>query len=249
MEKAVLKASKREVIGKQVRALRRDGLLPAVIYGSHIAPVAISLNFHDASLTLAKVSSSQLVNVVVDDQVLGGLQRLPVAAAEINPAAAHPMHVAADHAAADQAFERGAHLVDVVGLFDRYLAHEHAAVLLHAHQAGLVERAERLAHRAARDAHAHGEIGFVELGAGRQLAAGDACAVVESVKAAFDIYAPVSGKITDANKALESNPGLINQGPYADGWIFELEVSSPAELSTLMTAAQYQEVVRQIPKH
>ncbi len=74
-------------------------------------------------------------------------------------------------------------------------------------------------------------------------------AVVESVKAAFDIYAPVSGKITDANKALESNPGLINQSPYTDGWIFELEVSSPAELNTLMTAAQYQEVVRQTPKH
>ncbi|MFH1208903.1 MAG: glycine cleavage system protein GcvH [Candidatus Omnitrophota bacterium] len=74
-------------------------------------------------------------------------------------------------------------------------------------------------------------------------------AVVESVKAAFDIYAPVSGKITDANKALESNPGLINQSPYAEGWIFELEISNPAELNTLMTAAQYQEVVRQTPKH
>jgi len=74
-------------------------------------------------------------------------------------------------------------------------------------------------------------------------------AVVESVKAAFDIYAPVSGKVTDANKALESNPGLINQSPYADGWIFELELSSPAEFSTLMTAAQYQEVIRQTPKH
>jgi glycine cleavage system H protein len=74
-------------------------------------------------------------------------------------------------------------------------------------------------------------------------------AVVESVKAAFDIYAPVTGKITDANKALESNPGLINQSPYTDGWIFELEVSNLAELNTLMTAAQYQEVVRQTPKH
>jgi glycine cleavage system H protein len=74
-------------------------------------------------------------------------------------------------------------------------------------------------------------------------------AVVESVKAAFDIYAPVSGKITDVNKALESNPGLINQSPYTDGWIFELEFSNPAELNALMTAAQYQEVVRQTPKH
>ena len=74
-------------------------------------------------------------------------------------------------------------------------------------------------------------------------------AVVESVKAAFDIYAPVSGKITDANKTLESNPGLINQSPYTDGWIFELELSSPAEMNALMTAAQYHEAVQQAPKH
>jgi glycine cleavage system H protein len=74
-------------------------------------------------------------------------------------------------------------------------------------------------------------------------------AVVESVKAAFDIYAPVSGKITDMNRELESNPGLINQSPYTDGWIFELELSNPAELNALMTAAQYRVVVEQAPKH
>ena len=74
-------------------------------------------------------------------------------------------------------------------------------------------------------------------------------AVVESVKAAFDIYAPVSGKISDTNKALESNPALINQSPYADGWIFELELSDTAELNSLMTAAQYHEAVQQAPKH
>jgi glycine cleavage system H protein len=74
-------------------------------------------------------------------------------------------------------------------------------------------------------------------------------AVVESVKAAFDIYAPVSGKVTDVNKELESNPGLINLSPYTDGWIFELELSNPAELNALMTAAQYRVVVEEAPKH
>jgi large subunit ribosomal protein L25 len=65
MEKVVIKAQPRDVIGKQVRALRRAGLLPAVIYGHHISPIAISLNFHDTSLILPKVSSSQLVDVDV----------------------------------------------------------------------------------------------------------------------------------------------------------------------------------------
>jgi len=94
------------------------------------------------------------------------------------------------------------------------------------------------------------DVVFVELPkAGQSVQQAKMAAVVESVKAAFDIYAPASGTITGANKALESNPALINQSPYADGWIFELEISSPAELSTLMTAAQYQEAVQQAPKH
>jgi glycine cleavage system H protein len=94
------------------------------------------------------------------------------------------------------------------------------------------------------------DVVFVELPKiGQAVQQAKMAAVVESVKAAFDIYAPVSGKITGANKALESNPGLINQSPYADGWIFEMEISSPAELSALMTAAQYHEAVQQAPKH
>lgn len=101
--------------------------------------------------------------------------------------------------------------------------------------------------------YAQGEISdvvFVDLPKqGQAVHQAKPAAVVESVKAAFDIYAPVSGKITVANKALESNPGLVNQSPYADGWIFEIELSNPAEMNTLMTAAQYQEVVRQTPKH
>ena len=94
------------------------------------------------------------------------------------------------------------------------------------------------------------DVVFVELPkAGQAVQQAKMAAVVESVKAAFDIYAPVSGKITDANKALEANPALINQSPYAEGWIFELELSNPAELGALMTSAQYQEAVQQAPKH
>jgi glycine cleavage system H protein len=94
------------------------------------------------------------------------------------------------------------------------------------------------------------DVVFVELPkAGQTVQQAKMAAVVESVKAAFDIYAPVSGKITDANKALEANPGLINQSPYADGWIFELELTNPTDLGALMTAAQYHDAVQQAPKH
>lgn len=94
------------------------------------------------------------------------------------------------------------------------------------------------------------DVVFVELPkSGQGVQQAKPVAVVESVKAAFDIYAPVSGKITDGNKALEANPGLINQNPYTDGWIFELELSNPAELDTLMTSAQYLDAVQQAPKH
>ena len=69
-------------------------------------------------------------------------------------------------------------------------------------------------------------------------------AVVESVKAAFDIYAPASGKVTGINKELESNPGLVNQDSYGIGWFFELELTNPTELTSLMTAAQYQQHIQ-----
>ena len=89
MEKVVLKAQPRQVIGKQVRALRREGLLPAIVYGSHISPVAISLNFHDASLALAKISSSQLVNVDVD----GASHTVLVRERQRNPVTSALVHV------------------------------------------------------------------------------------------------------------------------------------------------------------
>jgi large subunit ribosomal protein L25 len=66
MEKVVLQAQTRDVIGKQVRALRRQGLLPGVIYGHRLTPITVSLNAHEASMVLPRVSSSQLIDVVVD---------------------------------------------------------------------------------------------------------------------------------------------------------------------------------------
>ena len=67
-----------------------------------------------------------------------------------------------------------------------------------------------------------------------------AVAVVESVKAAFDIFAPVSGKVVDANQSLESDPSLVNKDPYGRGWFFEIEMSNPSDWESLLTAKQYQ---------
>src|SRR5512135_2496689 len=75
MEKVVLKATKRDVIGKQVKALRRSGKLPAVIYGRHNEPVNITLDSHDASMKLAKVGSSSLISIHVDGKEFPALVR------------------------------------------------------------------------------------------------------------------------------------------------------------------------------
>jgi glycine cleavage system H protein len=88
-----------------------------------------------------------------------------------------------------------------------------------------------------------GDIVFVETPeVGRQVAAGEACAVVESVKAASDIYAPLAGEVTAANGVLADTPDAINQGPYGDGWIFVLKPADPAALAGLLDAAGYQTV-------
>jgi glycine cleavage system H protein len=84
------------------------------------------------------------------------------------------------------------------------------------------------------------DIVFVELPeAGRRLKAGDACAVVESVKTASDIYAPVSGEILESNKAVVDEPALANTEPYAKGWFFKIKLNNPAELASLMSPEQY----------
>jgi glycine cleavage system H protein len=73
----------------------------------------------------------------------------------------------------------------------------------------------------------------------RQANAREAIAVVESVKAASDIYAPVKGKVVDANKALEGNPALINTDPFGQGWIFLLKLDNPDDPKNLKDAAAY----------
>ncbi len=75
--------------------------------------------------------------------------------------------------------------------------------------------------------------------AGRTLAAGEVAAVVESVKAASDIYAPVSGEVIEGNEGLADNPALINSDPFGAGWIFKIRMSQPAEIEALKDAAAY----------
>jgi glycine cleavage system H protein len=75
---------------------------------------------------------------------------------------------------------------------------------------------------------------------GKTLKAGEEATTIESVKAAFSIYAPVSGTLVKANAKLETDPGLINKSPFDDGWIFALDVSDPSELEKLMTEEQYE---------
>ena len=88
------------------------------------------------------------------------------------------------------------------------------------------------------------DVVFVELPkVGRQFKAGEAVAVVESVKAAFDIYAPVSGKIVKVNNDVVKNPALVNQAPYGNGWLFNLEKANPAEEKNLMSHGDYQKFV------
>lgn len=88
------------------------------------------------------------------------------------------------------------------------------------------------------------DVVFVELPeVGRQVKAGEACAVVESVKTASDIYSPLSGEITEINKAAMDNPALVNTDPYAGGWFFKIKLSNSSELNALLTPEQYGEQV------
>lgn len=87
------------------------------------------------------------------------------------------------------------------------------------------------------------DLTFVELPqVGAQVQAGQAVAVVESVKAASDIYAPVAGEVVAVNEALDQAPEAINQQPYADGWLFKLKPGNPADLEGLLDAAAYREL-------
>ena len=88
-----------------------------------------------------------------------------------------------------------------------------------------------------------GDLVFVEVPqAQRRLKAGEACAVVESVKAASDVYAPATGTVLEVNQALESNPEKVNLSPYADGWMLKLKLASPAG-AALLSAEDYAKVI------
>ncbi len=84
------------------------------------------------------------------------------------------------------------------------------------------------------------DVVFVELPiVGRKVRAGEACAVVESVKTASDIYSPMSGEVVEVNGGLPGNPAWVNSAPYADGWFLKIRLSAPAEWDSLLTPAQY----------
>jgi glycine cleavage system H protein len=89
-----------------------------------------------------------------------------------------------------------------------------------------------------------GDIVFVEIpDQGREVDAEEACAVVESVKAASDIYSPLAGEVIEANALLNDSPDAINNSPYDEGWIFRLAPNDMAAFSGLLDAAAYQQVV------
>jgi glycine cleavage system H protein len=75
---------------------------------------------------------------------------------------------------------------------------------------------------------------------GATVEAGDDCAVAESVKAASDIYAPISGEIVAVNEELNDSPELVNSDPYADGWIFKIKASDEAQVAALLDATAYE---------
>lgn len=89
--------------------------------------------------------------------------------------------------------------------------------------------------------HEISDVVFVELPkVGRQVKQGEACSIIESVKAAFDIYAPLSGEVVAVNEAVVKDPAVVNRSPHEEGWLFKLKVAKPAEADTLMDHAGYQ---------
>lgn len=84
---------------------------------------------------------------------------------------------------------------------------------------------------------------------GRKVKQGEACCVVESVKAAFDIYAPVSGEVTAVNADVVKDPALVNKDAFGKGWLFKLKASDPAEASKLLDAAGYEKHIQSEAAH
>ncbi|PKM99548.1 MAG: glycine cleavage system protein H [Elusimicrobia bacterium HGW-Elusimicrobia-2] len=92
-----------------------------------------------------------------------------------------------------------------------------------------------------------GDITYVELPeVGKEITKSGVVCTVESVKAASDIYAPVTGKVTEANSVLESAPEKLNESPEDEGWIAKLEISSPDDVNDLMTPDKYKEFLKSL---
>ena len=89
-----------------------------------------------------------------------------------------------------------------------------------------------------------GDVVFVELPeAGRELDAGDEFGVIESVKAASDLYSPLAGEVVEVNEALEDSPETVNDSPYGEGWILKLQLADQSDLESLMSAEAYSDLV------
>ena len=92
-----------------------------------------------------------------------------------------------------------------------------------------------------------GDVVFVEVPeSGRQVAQGDDAAVVESVKAASEVYAPISGEVVEGNEALTDNPALVNEAPDSEGWFFRMKLTNSDELDGLMDEAAYADYVKEL---
>lgn len=90
-----------------------------------------------------------------------------------------------------------------------------------------------------------GDVVFVEVpDVGRKVSAGEACAVVESVKAASDVFSPLTGEVTAANGAIAASPGAVNEDPEGQGWFFKLKLANKGELDGLMDRAAYDQFVK-----
>jgi len=93
--------------------------------------------------------------------------------------------------------------------------------------------------------YAQGELGdviYVDINVSGDINMGDPCGTIEAVKTVSDVFAPVSGKITEVNTSINDNPAVINKDPYGDGWIVKIELSNPAELDSLLDVNAYKEL-------
>lgn len=94
--------------------------------------------------------------------------------------------------------------------------------------------------------HLLGDLVFIELPEiGREINQGDECGVVESVKAASDIYAPISGTVIAINEAVKRDPSLVNQDPLNTGWLIKIKANNPSDMSSLLTKTQYDNEIAQ----